>query len=229
VGVGDGRRVLLVEDDDQLRESTARGLEREGFEVDVSTDGADAIERFDPDRHDVVVVDLMMPRASGVAVLRAVRERSDVVVVVLSGHGDEVNRVIALELGAADFVAKPVSARELGLRVRNALGHGAPPAVEVLRFDGLELWPARREAHVEGRRIDLTAKEFELLEHLARSRGEIVTRAALLHHVWGSHAGWQSPATVTEHVYRLRQKVEPDPSSPRWIHTVRGAGYRFGA
>jgi two-component system phosphate regulon response regulator PhoB len=221
--------VLLVEDDEQVRVSTARGLEREGFEVDVSADGADAIERFDPGRHEAVVVDLMMPGASGVAVLRSVRERSDAVVVVLSGHGDEVNRVIALELGAADFIAKPVSARELGLRVRNALGLSAPPGVEVLRFDGLELWPARREAHVDGRRIDLTAKEFELLEHLARSPGAILTRAALLQRVWGSHAGWQSPATVTEHVYRLRQKVEPDPSNPRWIHTVRGVGYRFGA
>ena len=221
--------MLLVEDDEQVRVSTARGLEREGFEVDVSADGADAIERFDPGRHEAVVVDLMMPGASGVAVLRSVRERSDAVVVVLSGYGDEVNRVIALELGAADFIAKPVSARELGLRVRNALGLSAPPGVEVLRFDGLELWPARREAHVDGRRIDLTAKEFELLEHLARSPGAILTRAALLQRVWGSHAGWQSPATVTEHVYRLRQKVEPDPSNPRWIHTVRGVGYRFGA
>jgi DNA-binding response OmpR family regulator len=223
------RRVLLVEDEDLLRESTARGLEREGFEVEVSVDGGDAIERFDPARHDAVVVDLMLPRASGVAVLRSVRERSDAVVIVLSGHGDEVNRVIALELGAADFVAKPVSARELGLRVRNALARGAPPGLEVLRFDGLELWLARREAHVDGRRIDLTAKEFELLEHLARAPGEIVTRTALLQRVWGSNAGWQSPATVTEHVYRLRQKLEPDPSTPRWIHTVRGVGYRFGA
>jgi DNA-binding response OmpR family regulator len=217
-----------VEDEELLLESTARGLEREGFEVDVSADGADAIERFDPDRHEAVIVDLMMPRASGIAVLRAVRDRADVVVIVLSGHGDEVNRVIALELGAADFVAKPVSARELALRVRNALSHGSSPSVEVLRFDGLELWPARREALVEGRRIDLTAKEFELLEHLARSPGEIVTRATLLQRVWGSHAGWQSPATVTEHIYRLRQKLEPDPSTPRWIHTVRGVGYRFG-
>lgn len=226
--MGEVRRVLLVEDEELLLESTARGLEREGFEVDVSADGADAIERFDPDRHEAVIVDLMMPRASGIAVLRAVRDRADVVVIVLSGHGDEVNRVIALELGAADFVAKPVSARELALRVRNALSHGSSPSVEVLRFDGLELWPARREALVEGRRIDLTAKEFELLEHLARSPGEIVTRATLLQRVWGSHAGWQSPATVTEHIYRLRQKLEPDPSTPRWIHTVRGVGYRFG-
>lgn len=222
------RRVLLVEDEELLRDSTARGLEREGFEVELSADGADAIERFDPQRHDAVIVDLMMPRASGMAVLRAVRERSDAVVVVLSGHGDEVNRVIALELGAADFVAKPVSARELGLRVRNALNRGAPASVEVLRFDGLELWPARREAHVDGRRVELTAKEFELLEHLARAPGQIVSRSSLLQKVWGSHIGWQSPATVTEHIYRLRQKIEPDPDTPRWIHTVRGAGYRFG-
>jgi two-component system, OmpR family, phosphate regulon response regulator PhoB len=228
VGDSEVRRVLLVEDDEQLRESTARGLEREGFEVDVSDDGADAIECFDPQRHNAVIVDLMMPRASGMAVLRAVRERADVVVVVMSGHGDEVNRVIALELGAADFVAKPVSARELGLRVRNALRRGAPPSDDVLRFDGLEVWPSRREALVDGRRVDLTAKEFELLEHLARVPGEIVSRATLLQKVWGSHAGWQSPATVTEHVYRLRQKLEPDPDAPRWIHTVRGAGYRFG-
>ena len=228
--MGDGavRRLLLVEDDELLRDSTARGLELEGFEVEVSADGADAIERFDPARHDAVVVDLLMPRASGVAVLRAVRERSDVVVVVLSGHGDDVNRVIALELGAADFVAKPVSARELALRVRNALGRGAPAGVEVLRFDGLELWPARREAQVDGRRVELTAKEFELLEHLARAAGQIVTRDALLRQVWGSNVAWQSPATVTEHIYRLRQKVEQDPSAPRWIHTVRGVGYRFG-
>jgi DNA-binding response OmpR family regulator len=220
--------VLLVEDDEIVRESTARGLEAEGFEVDVAVDGADALAMFDAERHDVLVLDLMLPRATGMAVLRAVRDQAETAVVMVSGHGDDVNRVLALELGADDFVAKPVGARELALRVRNALRRGHSSGDEVLRFDGLEIWPARREAWVDGRRVDLTGKEFELLLHFARSPGRVLTRSALLQQVWGSNIAWQSPSTVTEHVYRLRRKLEPDPAAPRWLHTVRGAGYRFG-
>jgi two-component system, OmpR family, phosphate regulon response regulator PhoB len=219
-------RVLLVEDDESVRDATARGLEQEGFEVDVAVDGADAIERFDPSRHAVVVVDLMMPKASGMAVLRAVRDQGETAVVIVSGHGDAANRVVALEMGADDFVAKPIGSRELGLRIRNLLGPRRQPA-EVLRFGSLEIWTALREAHVDGRRVELTEREFDLLEHLARAPGQIVTRAMLLQKVWGSNIGWQSPTTVTEHIYRLRRKLEADSTAPRWIQTVRGAGYRF--
>lgn len=220
--------MLLVEDDASLRRAVARGLQGEGFEVDPVADGLEAIDRFDPDCHDAVVVDLLMPRASGIQVLRAVRDRADVPVLLLSGHGDDTNRVIALEMGAADFVAKPVTARELAIRLRNAVGRQAPPAAGTLTYDDLEIDLVHREVRRGGTRVELTGRELDLLGFLARSPGKVFSRAELLRGVWGSNAAWQSPATVTEHVYRVRQKLEVD-SGPRLIHTVRGAGYRFGA
>lgn len=220
-------RVLLVDDDEGVRLSTARGLELEGFEVDLAADGNEAIDRFDPDQHDVVIVDLVMPKATGMTVLQAVRAGGATAVIVVSGHGDEVHRVVALEMGADDFVAKPINVRELALRVRNTLGRRRPAEEELLSFGELEIWPGRREVRVGGRKVDLTAMEFELLHQMAQARGEVLTRAVLLQRVWGSNIGWQSPSTVTEHMHRLRRKVEPDPSAPRWLHTVRGAGYRF--
>ena len=229
---GGGRvaRVLLVEDDEALRRVTARGLELEGFEVDQAVDGEDALERFDPARHDVLVLDLMMPKASGMTVLREVRERGSVRVVLLSGYSDDASRVVALEMGADDFVTKPVGPRELALRLRNVLGRAQGLSEEeVLSFGSLELRPARRLATVDGDDLVLTGKEYELLEFLARSPGRVFSRAALLQGVWGSNVGWQSPNTVTEHVYRLRRKLEADPSRPRWLHTIRGSGYRFDA
>ena len=219
--------MLLVEDDPALRRAVARGLQGEGFEVDPSADGQDAIDRFDPACHDGVIVDLLMPRASGMSVLRAVLERADVPVIVLSGHGDDTNRVLALELGAADFVAKPVTARELAIRLRNAFGRAATVSPSVLTFDGLEIDLAHRRVLLEGHPVDLTGMELDLLAFLARTPGKVFSRADLLRGVWGSNVGWQSPATVTEHIYRIRRKLEPGPDSPRWIHTVRGNGYRF--
>ena len=229
MGTGAGGRVLLVDDDDLLREATTRGLELEGFEVDVAVDGEAAIARFDPDVHAVVVVDLLMPKATGMSVLRAVRERASTPVVVVSGYGDDATRVVALEMGAADFVTKPVGVRELALRLRNATCRPTASSEEVLRFGSLEVWPGRREVCVDGQRVELTERELDLLVHLARSPGQVHTRAMLLQRVWSSNVGWQSPTTVTEHIYRLRRKLEPDPDAPRWIHTVRGAGYRFSA
>ncbi len=223
-------RVLLVDDDEAMRVAIARGLEHEGYEVDACGDGAEAIDRFDPARHAAVVVDLVMPKADGMAVLRAIRGEGGTPVVFVSGHGDEATRVAALEAGADDFVAKPIGARELALRVRNTIGRGrAGGSEDVLRFDELEVFPARHEAHVAGQRVDLTEREFALLLHLARAAGQVVSRATLLQEVWESDVDWQSPDTVTEHVYRLRRKLEAQPTAPRWIHTVRGAGYRFDA
>jgi DNA-binding response OmpR family regulator len=220
-------RVLLVEDDDVLRHVTARGLLEEGFEVDQAVDGEDALARFDPELHDVLVLDLMLPKASGMTVLRRVRETSATRVVLLSGFSDDASRVVALEMGADDFVTKPVGPRELALRLRNVLGRGRVSDEEVLTFGALEIWPRRRLATVDGTALDLTGKEYELLECFARSPGRVFSRAALLQAVWGSNLGWQSPNTVTEHVYRLRRKLEADPTRPRWIHTIRGAGYCF--
>jgi DNA-binding response OmpR family regulator len=132
-------------------------------------------------------------------------------------------------MGADDFVTKPVGPRELALRLRNVLARAQAIADDgSLTFGSLVLHPKQRLATIDGAGRDLTGKEFELLEYLARSPGRVFSRAALLRGVWGSNVGWQSPDTVTEHVYRLRRKLEADPARPRWIHTVRGEGYRFG-
>jgi DNA-binding response OmpR family regulator len=220
--------VLVVDDDEQVLRAMARGLESEGFVVDAAVEAEAALRMFEPSRHDVLVVDLLMPRGSGMALLQQIRAVAPTPVIFLSGHGDDASRVAALELGAADFVAKPVVARELALRIRNVLGRGSSgQADEVLEYAGLELRPHRREARLAGELLDLTGKEYELLEHFVRSPGKVFSREALLQQVWGSNLGWQSPTTVTEHVYRLRQKLERGPS-PRLLHTVRGSGYCFG-
>jgi two-component system response regulator PrrA len=131
-------------------------------------------------------------------------------------------------MGASDFVAKPVVARELALRIQNVLGRHPAPADGVIAYGDLELRPSRREARLGGERLDLTGREYDLLEHFVRSPGKVFSREVLLQQVWGSNLGWQSPSTVTEHVYRLRQKLE-DGDRPRLLHTVRGAGYCLGS
>ena len=220
------QRVLVVDDEPTVRDVVARYLERDGYVVREVGDGdevAAAIESFRPD---LVVLDIMLPGRSGLEVLRELGDR--VPVILLTARTDETDRVLGLELGADDYVVKPFSPRELVARVRSVLRRsGAPTGTAVLTFDDLSIDLAAREVRVGGDVVALTAKEFDVLAHLASHPRQVFSRAQLLVAVWDSSPDYQDPATVTVHVRRVRNKIERDPEQPRWIATVWGVGYRF--
>jgi two-component system, OmpR family, phosphate regulon response regulator PhoB len=219
-------RILVVDDEPTVREVVARYLERDGYLVREVGDGdsvAAAVREFQPD---LIVLDVMLPNRSGLDVMRDL-DRS-IPIILLTARTDETDRVLGLELGADDYVVKPFSPRELVARVRSVLRRtAAPVAVAPLDFDGLSIDTSAREVTVGGTAVALTAKEFDLLAHLAARPRQVFSRAQLLTEVWDSSPDFQDPATVTVHVRRLRNKIEADPEQPRWISTVWGVGYRF--
>ena len=219
-------RVLVVDDEPTVRDVVARYLERDGYTVREVCDGSEvaaAVEAFQPD---LIVLDIMLPGRSGLDVLRDLAHR--VPVILLTARIDETDRVLGLELGADDYVVKPFSPRELVARVRSVLRRASAPAgPAVLHFDQLSIDITAREVSVGGTTVALTAKEFDLLTHLASHPRQVFSRAQLLAAVWDSSPDFQDPATVTVHIRRLRNKIERDPEQPRWISTVWGVGYRF--
>jgi DNA-binding response OmpR family regulator len=224
-----GERILVVDDEPTVREVVANYLTRDGYEVVVVGDGAEvapAMASFGPD---LIVLDVMLPSANGIDLLREIRATSTVSVIMLTARVEEPDRVLGLELGADDYVTKPFSPRELVARVRSVLRRRDPrtqPA-SVLRFDALCVDTAAREVTIDDRPVALTPKEFDLLAFLAGHPRQVFSRAQLLAQVWDSAPEFQDPATVTVHVRRVRHKIEPDPDDPRWITTVVGVGYRF--
>jgi DNA-binding response OmpR family regulator len=223
-----GNRILLVDDEARVREVVAGYLAREGYRVETASEGESARRYLNEFQPDLVVLDLMLPGVSGFDLLQEIRQRGDLPVILLTARADEVDRVSGLEMGADDYVVKPFSPRELVARVRTVMRRSAKtPAIIAMQFEGLEIDPGRRVVSVNGSPIDLTAREFDLLAFLASQPTQVFTRGQLLDHVWDSSAEWQDPATVTVHVRRLRQKLESDPQSPRWLKTVWGVGYRF--
>jgi DNA-binding response OmpR family regulator len=227
-------RVLVAEDDVDLQGFLRETLESEGMHVQTAADGAGTLLAVGADPPDIVLLDLDLPDLDGLDVLSAVRRRGDLPVIVLTGRRLEQDRVAGLERGADDYVLKPFSARELIARIRTVLrraDHGAAEAAEtdVLTHDELVIDRTAREVTVDGRRVELTKREFDLLAFLAAHPRRVFSRQELLSEVWGSSEDWQVPATVTEHVRRVRLKVEGDPTNPKWIHNVRGVGYRFAS
>lgn len=222
-------RVLVVEDDVTIAEVLRAYLTRAGYHVEWTGDGSEAVQLWQRMSPDVVVLDIMLPGLSGLEVLRRRRRSGDHArVIVLSARGEEEDRLIGLETGADDYVVKPFSPRELTSRVRAILRRSSPASDEDhLDFVGLHIDLTSREVSVEGRAVGLTAREFELLAFLASSPRRVYSRAQLLERVWSSALEWQDPATVTEHVRRIRLKIEPDRDSPHRIRTVRGVGYAF--
>jgi DNA-binding response OmpR family regulator len=193
-------------------------------------DGDAALRWLASNRPCLVVLDVMLPGADGLQILRHLRESGDVPVILLTARADEIDRILGLELGADDYVVKPFSPRELSIRVRNLLRRAMPippRSSELLTFGPLTIDPGAREVGVDGHVTQLTPKEFDLLVTLARSPRQVFSRRQLLELVWESSPDYQDPATVTVHVGRLRQKLEPDPEQPRWILTAWGVGYRF--
>ena len=225
------RPVLVVDDEPMVRSLLVRLLRMEGYAVIEAGDGQTALDLVASRQPDLVLLDVMLPGRDGLDVLGDLRQKTDVPVILVSARGEEADRVLGLKLGADDYVVKPFSSAELSARIESLLRraqtrHG-PDAGAKLSFDGLVIDLTSRDVTVAGERVDMTAKEFDLLAFLARSPRQVFTRDQLLHQVWGSSSEWQSDATITEHVRRLRRKIEDDPDNPRWITTVRGVGYRF--
>ncbi len=227
----DSTLVLVVDDDEELRDLLRDVLVEHSFEVAECSDGPSALELISTRRPDLVVLDLGLPGMSGLDVLRQIRESGNLPVIVLTGRSSEADRVSGLEMGADDYVVKPFSPREVAARVRTVLRRVNAPVEpnrdQVLVFDRLQIDVACRDVWIDGEPVALTAREFDLLAFLAASPRQVYTREQLLQQVWSSDAEWQDPRTIAEHVHRLRRKIEPDPSTPRWIQTLRGAGYRF--
>lgn len=222
-------RVLVVDDDDTVRDVVRRYLERAGFDVVLAGDGDEALRQFAARSPDLVVLDVMMPGKSGLDVCRELRKTSEVPIVMLTALGEEENRIAGLQLGADDYVTKPFSPRELALRVASVLRRArwtAPePAQRELSDGDLRLDLAARKATLAGTDLALTTREFDLLAFFLSHAGTAFSRTDLLAKVWGWDFGDQS--TVTVHVRRLREKIEPDPAAPTRVSTVWGVGYRY--
>jgi two-component system response regulator RegX3 len=223
-------RILVVEDEQSFSDALSYMLRKEGFEVAVASNGPDGLTEFDKTGADLVLLDLMLPGSSGLEVCRQLRQRSDVPVIMLTAKDAEVDKVVGLEIGADDYVTKPFSARELVARIRAVLRRrGTEP--EDIVSSVLESGPVRMDVDrhvvsVNGSTVPMPLKEFELLEFLLRNAGRVLTRGQLIDRIWGSdYVG--DTKTLDVHVKRLRAKVEPSPSAPRHLLTVRGLGYKF--
>ena len=225
-----GPSVLVVDDEPTIGEVLSRYLRHAGYDTRVARDGAQALALAAAKRPDLVLLDIMLPDADGLEVMRRLRgtDRDRVAVIMLTAKGEESDRVLGLRLGADDYVVKPFSPAELLARVDAVLRRLEPTVErdEPLRFDDLEIDPAARTAVVRGAEAQLTQREFDLLLFLARHPGQVFTRDQLMDCVW-RYTFYTDSSTVTVHVRRLRAKVEADPADPRRIQTVWGVGYRF--
>jgi two-component system response regulator RegX3 len=224
------RTILLVEDEESITAPLSEALEREGFEARVARTAAESLELAGEVGPDLVLLDLMLPDGSGFDVCRELRRTSRVPIIMLTARGDEADRVVGLELGADDYVVKPFSAREVVARIRAVLRRTETPAPDesrdAIRIGDLRIDPARRSATLDTQPLELSRKEFELLHLLMREAGSVVTRERLIDEVWD--VNWfGSTKTLDVHVSALRKKLGDDPNEPRYLHTVRGVGFRF--
>ncbi|MBV8258361.1 MAG: response regulator transcription factor [Actinobacteria bacterium] len=220
--------VLVVDDEAIVRDVVVRYLERDGYRTLEAADGEEALRLLEADPPALVVLDLMLPKKDGLEVARWIRARGDLPIIMLTARGEEADRIVGLELGADDYVTKPFSPRELAVRVKNLLKRAAaaPPLEQSLSFGDVELDADAREIRKGGVPLKLTLKEFDLLWFLASHPRRVFSRDQLMESVWGYSSALDT-GTVTVHMRRLREKVEDDPSHPRHLETVWGAGYRF--
>ncbi|MBM3691891.1 MAG: response regulator transcription factor [Actinobacteria bacterium] len=224
--------ILVVDDEESYRDALSIALEREGFRVETAADGPEAIDQFDRSNPALVLLDVMLPRMSGVDVCRELRSRSQVPIIMVTARNAEIDAVVGLEVGADDYVTKPFRLRELVARVRAALRRAprldapATPADEQIVIDDIRVDVARHEVMVRGDLVALPLKEFELLELLMTNAGRVLTRDVLIDRIWGPNY-FGDTKTLDVHVKRLRAKIEDDPAQPVRIVTVRGVGYRY--
>ena len=224
-------RVLLVDDEENIVDVCSRYLVREGYEVRTAFNGKDAIERYETFHPDIVVLDIMMPEMDGWQVAEKIREGHDTPIIMLTALGQEKDRIYGLTIGADDYVTKPFSPRELLLRVKNVLRrtYSAPAkdeGGEVLTWNGLLIDRNKRKVIAGGEEVEMTVKEFELLSLLAQHPSQVFSKSQLIETLWGyEYLG--DANTINVHIRRLREKIEEDPSDPKWIKTVWGIGYKF--
>jgi two-component system response regulator RegX3 len=223
--------ILVVDDEQSYRDALSVALQREGFLVVTAADGVEALQRFDTARPALVLLDVMLPKISGIDICREIRSRSRVPIIMVTARNSEIDAVVGLEIGADDYVSKPFRLRELVARVRAALrrvpvddADGDRP--EVVEVGEIRLDTGRHEVFVRGEAVALPLKEFELLEILLTNAGRVLTRDVLIDRVWGPNY-FGDTKTLDVHVKRLRSKVEDDPANPERIITVRGVGYRY--
>jgi two-component system, OmpR family, response regulator len=227
----DSSTILLVDDEDSVQKLLTYPLERDGFRVVQARDGEQALRMFGDERIDLVVLDLMLPKVDGLEVCKRLRADSNVPIIMLTARGEELDKVLGLELGADDYITKPFSIREFRSRVRALLRRAGLPRerareAETIESGELRIDPARRTVELAGEPVQLTYVEFELLTALASEPARVFTREMLLRALWGDSA-YREPRTIDVHVRHLREKLERDPREPEYIYTVRGVGYRF--
>jgi two-component system response regulator RegX3 len=224
-------RVLVVEDEESFSDALSYMLRKEGFEVAIAATGPDALDQFERNGADLVLLDLMLPGLPGTEVCRQLRAKSSVPVIMVTAKDSEIDKVVGLEIGADDYVTKPYSTRELVARIRAVLRRRGEAEETTGGPGALEAGPVRMDVDrhvvtVDGAKVDLPLKEFDLLEMLLRNAGRVLTRMQLIDRVWGAdYVG--DTKTLDVHVKRLRAKIEPDPGAPRYLVTVRGLGYKF--
>lgn len=224
--------ILVVDDEEKIRDLIIAYLQAEGFGSVGAADGRQALELVGKNRFDLLVLDLMMPGLDGWSICREIRKNSDMPILMLTARGDEIDRVLGLELGADDYVVKPFSPRELVARIKAILRRAGPDRPcpgekeKAVEFAGLRISPESREVAVNGRPVQLTPKEFELLIYMAGSPGRVFTRDHLLEHIWGYNFFGEA-RTVDTHITRLREKLTRIPGARQYIYTVWGVGYKF--
>lgn len=222
-------RILIVEDEDDLRNGLRLNLSREGYKVLESSDGADAMKRALRENPHLILLDVMLPKKSGLDVCRELRQRGiEVPIIMLTAKTEEIDRVVGLEIGADDYVTKPFSLREVIARVRARLRRPTAPvrAVDRFQFGSVDIDFRKRQTHVRGHAVDLSMREYEILQYLIRHEGEVVPRDRMLDDVWG-YDSYPTTRTVDTHILKLRKKLEEDPSHPAHILSVYGGGYKF--
>ena len=227
----DSSTILLVDDEDSVQKLLTYPLERDGFRVVQARDGEQAIRLFGDEHIDLVVLDLMLPKVDGLEVCKRLRADSNVPIIMLTARGEELDKVLGLELGADDYITNPFAIREFRSRVRALLRRAGLPRerereVETIEAGELRIDPARRTVELAGEPVQLTYVEFELLTTLAGEPARVFTREMLLRALWGDSA-YREPRTIDVHIRHLREKLERDPREPEYIFTVRGVGYRF--
>jgi DNA-binding response OmpR family regulator len=226
-------RILVVDDDPEITKLLEKFLSNEGYDVAVAANGAGALAAASTAEPDLVILDIVLGNEDGREVLRELRLISDVPTIFLTGRGLESERIAGLKLGADDYMVKPFSLGEMSARIESILRRSGVNASQHLIeapnivFGTLQINENTHEVRLAGQLLDLTSKEFALLNFMAATPRQVYSRAQLLEHVWASSSEWQNEATVTEHIRRLRSKIELDPDKPLWIKTVRGVGYRF--
>jgi two-component system response regulator RegX3 len=222
-------KVLVVEDEQSLREALVFFLEKEGHEVSVAVDGEEAIRVFENSSADIILLDLMLPKIDGNQVCKQIRQSSNVPIIMLTAKDSEIDKIVGLEIGADDYITKPYSTRELLARIKAVLRRQAEPPVNiesVLVAGDLRLDSDRHVVTLSGNPLTLPLKEFELLELLMENVNRVLTRGQIIDRVWGSNY-FGDTKTLDVHIKRLRSKVEEDPARPKYIQTVRGLGYKL--